>query len=114
MAESIPLEESRQRISKILHLIVSPLFQDPLGHLCDLIDFATEMTVKLEEINKHSFNNFQLRIGVAVGALGTSRASCVFIFLKRFFMNLKGPSGHTRMDRIVLLERPRLDNSHIF
>ena len=45
--------------------------QDPLGHLCDLIDFATEMTGKLEEINKHSFNNFQLRIGVAVGALGS-------------------------------------------
>jgi hypothetical protein len=31
------------------------------------------MTGKLEEINKHSFNNFQLRIGVAVGALGMGR-----------------------------------------
>jgi hypothetical protein len=71
--------------------VLFSLFQDPLGHLCDLIDFATEMTVKLEEINKHSFNNFQLRIGVAVGALGTSRAYCVvFLFQKQFFMNLKG------------------------
>jgi hypothetical protein len=58
------------------------------------------MTIKLEEINKHSFNNFQLRIGVAVGALGTSRASCVFIFQKQFLMNLKGPSSsYTKMDR---------------
>jgi hypothetical protein len=48
------------------------------------------MTVKLEEINKHSFNNFQLRIGVAVGALGTSRASCVFLFSKTVFHELKG------------------------
>jgi hypothetical protein len=43
------------------------------------------MTVKLEEINKHSFNNFQLRIGVAVGALGTSRASILFFFLQNVF-----------------------------
>jgi len=43
--------------------------QDQYSHLCDLVDFAMEMTSKLEEINKHSFNNFQLRIGVAVGAL---------------------------------------------
>jgi len=42
------------------------------------------MTIKLEEINKHSFNNFQLRIGVAVGALGTCPAynfSRQFMFL---------------------------------
>ena len=34
------------------------------------MDFATEMNTKLEEINKHSFNSFQLRIGISVGALG--------------------------------------------
>ena len=36
---------------------------DEYGHLCDLVDFAIEMKQKLEEINKHSFNRFQLRIG---------------------------------------------------
>ncbi len=36
---------------------------DEMGHLCDLVDFAVEMRLKLEEINKHSFNKFQLRIG---------------------------------------------------
>ena len=40
---------------------------DPFSHLCDLIDFAAELNYKLEDINKHSFNNFQLRIGVASG-----------------------------------------------
>jgi len=45
---TMKLEEiSKQLIDFLL------FFQDPLGHLCDLIDFATEMTAKLEEINKH-------------------------------------------------------------
>ena len=43
--------------------------EDQYNHLCDLIDFAGEMNYKLEDINKHSFNEFQLRIGIAVGAL---------------------------------------------
>ena len=43
--------------------------EDQFNHLCDLIDFAAEMNYKLEDINKHSFNEFQLRIGVAVGPL---------------------------------------------
>ena len=29
--------------------------------MCDLIDFAAEMNFKLDDINKHSFNEFQLR-----------------------------------------------------
>ena len=37
--------------------------RDELAHLCDLVDFAIEMKIKLEEINIHSFNTFQLRIG---------------------------------------------------
>lgn len=37
--------------------------RDELAHLCDLVDFAIEMKTKLEEINIHSFNSFQLRIG---------------------------------------------------
>ena len=36
---------------------------DENAHLCDLVDFAIEMKAKLDEINKHSFNSFQLRIG---------------------------------------------------
>ncbi len=36
---------------------------DEHAHLCDLVDFAIEMKTKLDEINKHSFNKFQLRIG---------------------------------------------------
>ena len=36
---------------------------DEYAHCCDLVDFAIEMKQKLEEINKHSFNRFQLRIG---------------------------------------------------
>jgi hypothetical protein len=91
MPESTISPSQGLRIWPLIHLtVLFSLFQDPLGHLCDLIDFATEMTVKLEEINKHSFNNFQLRIGVAVGALGKCAAHLVFFFSpKRFFMNLK-------------------------
>ena len=37
--------------------------RDELAHLCDLVDFAIEMKNKLEDINIHSFNTFQLRIG---------------------------------------------------
>ena len=38
---------------------------DEYAHCCDLVDFAIEMKQKLEEINKHSFNRFQLRIGMS-------------------------------------------------
>jgi len=50
---------------------ISPIgdAEDEFTHLCDLIDFAAEMNFKLDDINKHSFNEFQLRIGIAVGAL---------------------------------------------
>ena len=43
--------------------------KDELAHLCDLVDFAMEMRLKLEDINTHSFNKFQLRIGLAIGPL---------------------------------------------
>lgn len=36
---------------------------DEFAHLCDLVDFAIEMKTKLDDINTHSFNKFQLRIG---------------------------------------------------
>jgi hypothetical protein len=109
MPESIISPSQGLRIWPLVHLtVLFSLFQDPLGHLCDLIDFATEMTVKLEEINKHSFNNFQLRIGVAVGALGTSRPSIVFFFFKkRFFRELKGTVRPEWINmRVVPLDRP--------
>ena len=37
--------------------------RDEYAHLCDLVDFAIEMKRKLDDINTHSFNKFQLRIG---------------------------------------------------
>ncbi len=45
---------------------INPLLEserDELAHLCDLVDFAIEMRNKLDDINVHSFNSFQLRIG---------------------------------------------------
>lgn len=43
--------------------------EEGLEHLCALIDFAFCMKQKLEDVNKHSFNNFGLRIGVSCGPL---------------------------------------------
>lgn len=51
---------------------INPLVEsekDELAHLCDLVDFAIEMKRKLEDINTHSFNKFQLRIGISIGPL---------------------------------------------
>nr|XP_023015323.1 adenylate cyclase type 8-like [Leptinotarsa decemlineata] len=42
---------------------------DSPEHLCALVDFAMLMRHKLEAINKDSFNNFRLRIGIACGPL---------------------------------------------
>ncbi|XP_044268161.1 adenylyl cyclase 78C-like [Tribolium madens] len=42
---------------------------DSPEHLCALIDFAIAMRQKLDEINKDSFNNFGLRVGVSCGSL---------------------------------------------
>ncbi|XP_043207445.1 adenylyl cyclase 78C-like [Amphibalanus amphitrite] len=38
-------------------------------HLTALINFAIEMKTKLKEVNKHSFNDFRLRIGASCGPL---------------------------------------------
>ncbi|XP_072381948.1 adenylyl cyclase 78C isoform X1 [Diabrotica undecimpunctata] len=38
-------------------------------HLCSLVDFAIMMRHKLDEINKESFNNFGLRVGICCGPL---------------------------------------------
>lgn len=37
--------------------------EDKWGHLCALADFAIALNESIQEINKHSFNNFELRIG---------------------------------------------------
>ncbi|XP_063922796.1 adenylate cyclase type 8-like isoform X4 [Zophobas morio] len=42
---------------------------DSPEHLCALIDFAIAMRQKLDDINKDSFNNFGLRVGVSCGSL---------------------------------------------
>ncbi|CAH0557313.1 unnamed protein product [Brassicogethes aeneus] len=42
---------------------------DSPDHLCALVDFALCMKQKLDEINKDSFNNFGLRIGISCGPL---------------------------------------------
>ncbi|KAG8178265.1 hypothetical protein JTE90_018812 [Oedothorax gibbosus] len=39
------------------------------GHLTALVDFAFAMREALDELNKHSFNNFKLRIGISHGPL---------------------------------------------
>ncbi|CAL8110129.1 unnamed protein product [Orchesella dallaii] len=41
--------------------------KDNCQHLCTLVDFALEMKDKLEELNRHAFNNFKLRIGISCG-----------------------------------------------
>ncbi|KAM9719861.1 adenylate cyclase type 8 [Menidia menidia] len=43
--------------------------EDKWGHLCALADFAIALNESIQEINKHSFNNFELRIGMAQGSV---------------------------------------------
>ncbi|XP_061708848.1 adenylyl cyclase 78C-like isoform X3 [Cydia pomonella] len=38
-------------------------------HLCALVDYAFALRVALEDINKHSFNKFRLRVGISCGPL---------------------------------------------
>uniref|UniRef100_A0A8D8ZKP8 adenylate cyclase n=2 Tax=Cacopsylla melanoneura TaxID=428564 RepID=A0A8D8ZKP8_9HEMI len=40
---------------------------DELDHVCALIDFSLGMKQCLDEVNKHSFNNFFLRVGISSG-----------------------------------------------
>ncbi|XP_063050183.1 adenylate cyclase type 8-like, partial [Engraulis encrasicolus] len=43
--------------------------EDRWGHLCALADFALALNETIQDINTHSFNNFQLRIGMAHGSV---------------------------------------------
>ena len=51
----------------------SRLFQeqtkDDKDHLCRLVDYAVAMRLRLEDVNIHSFNNFDLRVGISCGPL---------------------------------------------
>ncbi|KAF1621460.1 ADCY8 cyclase, partial [Thinocorus orbignyianus] len=38
-------------------------------HLCALADFSIALNESIQEINKHSFNNFELRIGISHGSV---------------------------------------------
>ncbi|XP_013148443.1 PREDICTED: adenylate cyclase type 8 [Papilio polytes] len=43
--------------------------QDECEHLCALVDYAFALREALDDINKHSFNKFRLRIGISCGPL---------------------------------------------
>ncbi|CAH0722953.1 unnamed protein product, partial [Brenthis ino] len=43
--------------------------EDDSGHLCALVDYAFALREALEDINKHSFNKFGLRVGISCGPL---------------------------------------------
>ncbi|XP_038665158.1 adenylate cyclase type 8 isoform X2 [Scyliorhinus canicula] len=38
-------------------------------HLCALADFTIALNESIQEINKHSFNNFELRVGISHGSV---------------------------------------------
>lgn len=40
-----------------------------MEHLCRLVDYAVAMRLRLEDVNIHSFNNFDLRVGISCGPL---------------------------------------------
>ncbi|KAL0849797.1 hypothetical protein ABMA28_011740 [Loxostege sticticalis] len=42
---------------------------DDCEHLCALVDYAFAIREALEDINKHSFNKFRLRVGISCGPL---------------------------------------------
>ncbi|XP_043287752.1 adenylyl cyclase 78C isoform X2 [Venturia canescens] len=43
--------------------------KDDKDHLCRLVDYAVAMRLRLEDVNIHSFNNFDLRVGISCGPL---------------------------------------------
>ncbi|XP_006612504.1 adenylyl cyclase 78C-like isoform X4 [Apis dorsata] len=43
--------------------------KDDMEHLCRLVDYAVAMRLRLEDVNIHSFNNFDLRVGISCGPL---------------------------------------------
>lgn len=49
----------------LILLLLPQQCEDKWGHLCALADFAIALNESIQEINKHSFNNFELRIGTS-------------------------------------------------
>ncbi|XP_072935592.1 adenylyl cyclase 78C [Epargyreus clarus] len=45
------------------------LREDDCEHICALVDYAFALREALEDINKHSFNKFRLRVGISCGPL---------------------------------------------
>lgn len=43
--------------------------KDSSEHICALVDFAFSMKDRLEDVNKHSYNHFYLRVGISSGPL---------------------------------------------
>ncbi|XP_066603528.1 adenylyl cyclase 78C-like isoform X2 [Prorops nasuta] len=48
---------------------VNDKLKDDMEHLCRLVDYAVAMRLRLEDVNVHSFNNFDLRVGISCGPL---------------------------------------------
>ncbi|XP_058793697.1 adenylyl cyclase 78C-like [Phymastichus coffea] len=42
---------------------------EDMEHVCRLVDYAVAMRQRLEDVNVHSFNNFDLRVGISCGPL---------------------------------------------
>lgn len=43
--------------------------KDSGEHICALVEFAFSMKDRLEDVNKHSYNHFYLRVGISSGPL---------------------------------------------
>ncbi|KAJ4437671.1 hypothetical protein ANN_17816 [Periplaneta americana] len=50
-------------------LFLTQVEEDEYEHVCALVDFSIAMKNRLEDVNKHSFNNFYLRVGISCGPL---------------------------------------------
>uniref|UniRef100_A0A8C2NWE9 adenylate cyclase n=1 Tax=Capra hircus TaxID=9925 RepID=A0A8C2NWE9_CAPHI len=75
--------------------------EDKWGHLCALADFSLALTESIQEINKHSFNNFELRIGeykgsVISGDVAEIKANLYFT-LEAYRMDSTGVSGRIQV-----------------
>lgn len=71
--------------------------EDKWGHLCALADFSLALTESIQEINKHSFNNFELRIGELQGEVVASLGQ-----VPLFYQPLPCPGHQSRKDFFFL------------
>lgn len=62
-------------------MVGGPIYQDAdrsCSHLGTMVEFAVALGSKLDIINKHSFNNFRLRVGEGPPLLGQGGTSLPF------------------------------------